>query len=244
VARPSKEHILSEVRRLAAANGGKPLGIERFEVATGIRQTQWRGIYWARWGDALVEAGYEPNTFQGKEHSDERLLQFLADATRDIGRFPTTADFRIWRQTNPGAPNDKVFRNRLGTTAEMFAKARDFAQARDEYADVAAILVRSAPARGRRSQVPEPENVVTGVVYLIRMAEFYKVGKSNDPGRRLYELGLRLPEKHDVVHAIETDDPSGIEAYWHRRFARQRSNGEWFRLSSDDVAAFRRRTYM
>ncbi|MHB1738065.1 MAG: GIY-YIG nuclease family protein [Actinomycetes bacterium] len=86
--------------------------------------------------------------------------------------------------------------------------------------------------------------MVTGVVYLIRMGEFHKIGKSNDPGRRVYELGLRLPEKHDVVHVIETDDPSGIEAYWHRRFAAQRVNGEWFRLSPSDVTAFRRRSYM
>ena len=83
-----------------------------------------------------------------------------------------------------------------------------------------------------------------GFVYLMQSGRFFKIGRSNAAGRRVYELGLRLPEPVRSIHVIPTDDPQGIEAYWHKRFAPKRRNGEWFALDSRDVAAFKRRKFM
>jgi hypothetical protein len=39
-----------------------PVGKDRFAAATGIKETAWRGRYWARYSDAVREAGYGPNS--------------------------------------------------------------------------------------------------------------------------------------------------------------------------------------
>jgi hypothetical protein len=81
-------------------------------------------------------------------------------------------------------------------------------------------------------------------LFLIRSGRHYKIGHSNAAGRREREIALQLPEKADTVHVIRTDDPIGIEAYGHQRFAAKRKNGEWFELAAADVKAFKRRKFM
>ena len=58
------------------------------------------------------------------------------------------------------------------------------------------------------------------------------------------KVALQLPEGAVTVHVIATDDPEGIESYWHRRFGKAPRTEEWFELSADQVRAFRRRKFM
>jgi Meiotically up-regulated gene 113 len=119
----------------------------------------------------------------------------------------------------------------------MLTRLLEWANDKEDYADVAAMLPAAAPAMTERTAA-SPE----GLVYLMRSGAYFKIGRSNEVERRMKEITIALPETVTLVHAIRTDDPPGIEAYWHRRFADRRANGEWFKLTPGDIAAFKRRS--
>ncbi|MEX0776574.1 MAG: hypothetical protein WD042_12795 [Phycisphaeraceae bacterium] len=70
----TKLHILNEIKRTAAANKGVALGWKRFITETGIREADWKGKIWARWSDALREAGLSPNEMT-RSHGEQALLE-------------------------------------------------------------------------------------------------------------------------------------------------------------------------
>ena len=81
-------------------------------------------------------------------------------------------------------------------------------------------------------------------LWLSSQGSGHKIGKINSIERRTYELKIQLPEEAKRIHYIKTDDPVGIEAYWHNRFMGKHKNGEWFELSAADVKSFKRRRFM
>lgn len=238
-----KRHILSEIARTAAENGGVALGRQKFFEATGIRESDWSGKYWVRWSDAVTEAGFEPNQLQ-EPFAEEFLLEKYAELIRELGHIPTSPEVRMKARNSPEFPSHNTF-SRLGPKAERVARMHAYCVEREDLLDVAAIcephLVSKLPnteeARG------EPEGP-SGYVYLIKSGRYYKIGRTNSVSRREKELAIHLPEPAETLHTIATDDPPGIEAYWHRRYSDKRKNGEWFELTSADVKAFRRRKFM
>lgn len=240
----TKEHILQEVRRTAAANGGVCLGKEKFFQETGIREADWKGKFWVRWSEVVREAGFEPNEMTTA--LDETLLieKFILLA-RELKRFPVTAEIRMKKRADATFPNDKTYRARFGTTQQLATKLHAYCNERAGYEDVAAICSAYLSNNGHEPTADEDaDEMENGFVYLMKSGRFYKIGKSNAAGRREYELAIQLPEKLKTLHSIRTDDPSGIEEYWHKRFAAKRKNGEWFDLEARDVTAFRRRKFM
>jgi Meiotically up-regulated gene 113 len=234
-----RERIVDEIRRIASANGGKPPGRRLFELETGIRTSEWYGVIWARWSDALVEAGFAPNEKQAKL-GREYLLEKCAQAFRHYGKAPTAIELRMYSKLDPEFPSHTTIGNHFGGMTNMVNKLRTWLEKRSDYADVVDLLPDLL------NQSTKPERVrqrVDGHVYLLQSSNYYKIGRSDELERRVKEIRIGLPEAVKLVHAIRTDDPAGIEAYWHRRFAPRRAHGEWFKLTAQDVSAFKRRKF-
>jgi Meiotically Up-regulated Gene 113 (MUG113) protein len=232
----TRQEIVEEIKRTAKKNGGKPLGTNRFEKETGIKPYDW-GQYWARFSDAQKEAGFAPNQLQGA-HPDEFLIKKIISLARKLEKFPTSREIRLERSTDAEFPSMDAF-NRLGVKDQLVAKTMEYCEANDGYDDVVG-LCRAMLKEPKEEENGNDDNINIGEVYLFKSGRYYKVGKTTDTVRRGSELRIQLPEKLDLIYSIKTDDPSGVEAYWHRRFETKRMNGEWFDLSSADIRAFKR----
>lgn len=149
------------------------------------------------------------------------------------------------KRKDPTFPNDKVLDSHFGPRAQLRAAVVDYCGAHPGFDDVQALCGPINSDSDTESRVDEKfATEVVGFVYLMKHGKHYKVGKTNATGRREYELAIQVPEKLRTVHVIKTDDPDGIEEYWHKRFASRRGNGEWFELDAIDVQAFKRRKFM
>ena len=195
-----RDHILSEIRRLAAVNGGQAPGQTLFARDTGITEHQWRGKFWARWGDALIDAGLEPNQWNSRLDSEDVLTSIIA-ACRHYGRVPTRDEFGIYRRSEPSLPSYEAIKRHFGRRADLIVALAKRAAEDETYADIAAMLPdnpQPSPSPQQASQSKTQE----GFVYLIKSGEFYKVGRSDDLERRVKEIRIAMPDKATLVHSV------------------------------------------
>lgn len=239
-----KDHILNEIRRTALANGGQALGRKRFLTETGIKESDWLGKIWPRWSEAVEEAGFSPLALQGKNDRTLAIAK-VAELARKLGHFPTTPEMRMEKRRDSSFPNEKTITSSAGSKDELVAEVLAFCQSTPEFEDVHKILATMLPTRKNREDVETADaKTRDGYVYLLRAGKRYKIGYAVAPLSRAMVISNMTPDGADRLHEIRTDDPRGIEAYWHKRFADKRGNGEWFALTVADVAAFKRRKFM
>jgi Meiotically Up-regulated Gene 113 (MUG113) protein len=236
----TKEFILKEIKSIAEANGGKALGTQRFYRETGIKAADWKGKLWARWSDA----GYSPNELQ-LPFDDTYFLNKLAEFICELRRFPVISEMRLRKRSDSTFQNEKGF-ERFGTKPQLATRLIEYCRPKPGFEDVIAVCESVSKEKTREPGGNSSNAEEYGFVYLLKSGRFCKIGRSNAAGRRERELDIQLPEKATNVHLIRTDDPVGIEAYWHNRFAtkRVRPGAEWFDLNAADPRAFRRRKFM
>ncbi len=244
-----KQFILGEIRRTAALNNGKPVGVGRFKTETGIAQHEWCGIHWARWSDALREAGFEPLEWN-RASDEEQMIEEMAKLIRKYQRFLVKAEILIEKRGNARIPTPSVMFDRFGGRSGFIQKVHGYCSSREEYVDVSAILEPELTAAEPTDELAETNSetgkpMASGYVYLVKSGKLYKIGCSENHWRRKSELHKQTSEGITEVHTISAiDDAPGIEKYWHERFKEKRQHGEWFDLSPEDISAFKKRKFM
>lgn len=210
----SKQHVLNEIKRTAVANGGAPLGVARFFQETGIKVTDWEGKLWVRWGDALREAGFEPNQFNAA-YDDTLLMEKLGLLVRELGKFPVSRELKLKAKNDKSFPSANVFA-RLGSKQKLAAKLEQYCKSRAGFEDVMTLCAPiRALAEDQQSEdtndgaVTEPTtDTKDGYVYMgllkLGREKRYKIGKAVLVERRTDQISLRLPEDLELVHAIRT----------------------------------------
>lgn len=241
----TREEILDAYRRFARKSPDGPPGIAAFVREFrrhGITDHEFRSGHWRSWRAFQDEAGVTPNQKTARL-PDELVLAALASLARKLQRVPGDDDLAFERRRDPSVPSVGVIRARARTLSDRAAVLRSYCDAHPGWEDVRSYASATAP---EAAVDPDPASTVTstGYVYMVKYGRYYKVGWTGAIDRRTREIQLHLPDRQELVHHIETDDPSGIEAYWHRRFSDKRHRGEWFALTADDVRAFRRRSFM
>jgi hypothetical protein len=174
---------------------------------------------------------------------EESLLESLALLVCELRHWPVVSELKLKAKQVPGFPSHNTFR-RFGNKSQQIARLIAYCQDKPNFADVLALVQVAEPDPVESPSEATAVAEVIGFVYLLKATRYFKIGRSSTFERRSRELAIQLPERAETVHVIRTDDPIGIERYWHRRFESKRKNGEWFELSAQDVKAFKRRKFM
>lgn len=229
----TREQILAEFKRVTAKNAGRPLGQRAFEKL--IPNRFWR-YKWESYGALCRDAGFPANS-RPSRHADDALLAALIPFVRARRKFPTYREQAVERHNNNAFPSPNSLISHFGSQAGATTALLAYSRQRPNLGDIVEILT-AGENRSQTGGMTVPDPVVGfGYVYLFKYSQKrYKVGKSDSPPNRHAALG-----RPEIIHFIRTDDPDGIEKYWHERFKERDLGHEMFALTLADVNAFKLR---
>jgi hypothetical protein len=169
----TRETIIQAIKSATVRNAGRTMGARAFHARSGISRTDLWNAGFARYSDAVREAGLVPNQLQTARDSGQ-MLSSLARVVRQLGRFPSISDLKAARKSDPELPSyEAYFRLSGGSITRLPDLLEAHCRENNELSDVADIL-----ALVTRTQ-PKPEVGtlrlgVQGYVYLARHGRDYK----------------------------------------------------------------------
>ncbi len=240
-----KKDIIKKLQEWSAEHGGKTPGESRFFEDTEVGITD-RSKYWINWGELVKDAGLTPNKFDKTKYTEDQLCELFIETIRENGKWPTRGILHVKHHSKPSFPDSATFYYKLGLTENLAKKIIVFTKNKKNYKDVIDICNSVVERYGKEKNQSENLDKTSnhGWVYLLKTTfrgkDGYKIGNTNDLKRREKELNQPSNDQ-SILHAIETDDPFGVEKYWHTRFeSKLYKNNEWFLLNRSDIRAFKR----
>jgi len=235
-----KLEIIEEIKRITNIENGKVPGFQKFSNYTGLKKSDWYPNLWLRWGDALKEAGFDSNQLN-EAYDNLFLIRKYIELIEELGHFPIEGEIRVKRKQDDNFPSHTAF-GRLGSKHERAKMIFEYCKENSIKGEIITFCEEVINQFDVKKESSHNHDLTIGYVYLIKHGSRneFKIGKTFNPLRREGEIRLQLPEKITPIHYIETDDPSGVEAYWHNRFKNKRKEGEWFLLLTEDIKAFKR----
>lgn len=109
---------------------------------------------------------------------------------------------------------------------------------RESLERIAIALRQIVPPKVQKPAKKQPSrtNARDGFVYLIQSPTgTYKIGRTVNPADRMKTFTVKLPFEVEYTCVIPADDMYYLERTLHAQFADKRVNGEWFKLSPEDV---------
>jgi hypothetical protein len=94
------------------------------------------------------------------------------------------------------------------------------------------------PIRRPREAIQELPKYHGFVYLLVSENGFYKIGRSKNIKARLYGINREIPIKINLVHTVQSASYILAELFLHKKYANERVQYEWFRLSPEQVNWF------
>lgn len=243
----SKEEILKEVQKWSEENRGHTPSEKVLREELGIPKWDWIN-YWTKMTDLQNEAGLTPHVFDKTKYTKPDLCRLFVKVIGEYGKWPSRDVLDFKRKKDPNFPASATFYKQLGSANNGDLARTILEYVKDKRGSREIIKICNVYLENNIKPIEDLGTGVVGYVYLLKSvlmnATAYKIGKTKDVENRVRQLH-QPSNQQELVYYIKTDDPDGVERYWHLRFEPKRIyphkiKDEWFKLNSSDVKAFKR----
>lgn len=235
----TKEEILKEIKKWTKENGDRTPSEKVIREELRIPKWDWIN-YWTKITDLQREAGLTPQHFDKTKFTKNELCEIFIKTIRELDKWPSRDELDFKRRQNPNFPASSTFYNQLGLTRELAQTILDYVNGKKGFEDINDICNSILKQNNDRKETTNDNQIERGFVYMGKRGSHYRVGRSKDLDQRRNDHNINQPEYFEYIHVIETDDMVHIEDYWHKRFESKKLKGEWFKLNSSDIKAFKR----